>query len=182
MKWIFKRLMNTYFSIVYFIKSFNFLKVYFSPFKTPSLRFYFGEIAIGVPYFFPRKWVRDKDGKGYVAKYLEWFGINYCSLGWKTKWSDDDYRYEWAPKLSIVILKRQFVVTLVVVEPTHYWESWLYYEHHTDKSKSKEERLIECMSKFSNIWTSYYLDGTQKTFNYYKVILKDKYLKYIKDE
>jgi hypothetical protein len=42
----------------YFIKQFDFLKVYNSPFKAPKLKFYCGKIAIGTPYFYPRRWVK----------------------------------------------------------------------------------------------------------------------------
>jgi len=42
----------------YFIKDLDFLRVYNSPFKAPKLKWYCGKIAIGTPYFFPRKWVK----------------------------------------------------------------------------------------------------------------------------
>ena len=31
-------------------------KIYFSPFKRPILNFYFGKIALGLPYYLPRYW------------------------------------------------------------------------------------------------------------------------------
>jgi hypothetical protein len=34
------------------------LKIYNSPFKRPKLKWYFGRVAIGTPYFLPRKWVK----------------------------------------------------------------------------------------------------------------------------
>ena len=37
---------------------FNYIKVFNSPFKRPKLKWYFGKIAIGTPYFFPRRWVK----------------------------------------------------------------------------------------------------------------------------
>jgi len=42
----------------YFLKDFDYLRAYNSPFIAPKLRFYCGEIALGTPYFFPRKWVK----------------------------------------------------------------------------------------------------------------------------
>jgi len=42
----------------YFIKDLDFLRVYNSPFKAPKLKWYCGKIALGTPYFFPRKWVK----------------------------------------------------------------------------------------------------------------------------
>ena len=40
----------------WFVKDFEWMKVYFSPFKSPKPKFYFGKVAIGVPYFLPRVW------------------------------------------------------------------------------------------------------------------------------
>lgn len=40
----------------WFIKDFEWMKVYFSPFKPPKLKFYFGKVTVGVPYFLPRVW------------------------------------------------------------------------------------------------------------------------------
>ena len=40
------------------INNFDYLRVYISPFKAPKLKWYCGKIAIGTPYFFPRKWVK----------------------------------------------------------------------------------------------------------------------------
>ena len=40
----------------WFIKDFEWMKVYFSPFKPPKPKFYFGEVSVGVPYFLPRVW------------------------------------------------------------------------------------------------------------------------------
>jgi hypothetical protein len=44
--------------IKYFINDFDFLRAYISPFKAPKLKWYFGKVAIGTPYFLPRKWVK----------------------------------------------------------------------------------------------------------------------------
>jgi len=44
--------------IKYFLNDFNYLRAYNSPFKPPKIKFYCGKIAIGTPYFFPRKWVK----------------------------------------------------------------------------------------------------------------------------
>ena len=42
--------------IKYFLKQFIFLKALNSPFKPFKLKWYIGKVAIGVPYFLPRKW------------------------------------------------------------------------------------------------------------------------------
>jgi hypothetical protein len=39
------------------MKKFEYLKVLNSPFRIPKLKFYLGKIALGTPYFFPRRWV-----------------------------------------------------------------------------------------------------------------------------
>lgn len=42
--------------IKWFIKDFEWMRVYFSPFKPPKLKWYFGKVALGTPYFLPRIW------------------------------------------------------------------------------------------------------------------------------
>lgn len=44
--------------IKYFIKDLDFLRAYNSPFKPPKLKWYCGKVALGTPYFLPRKWVK----------------------------------------------------------------------------------------------------------------------------
>jgi len=154
----------------------GFIKSLWSPFKPFRLRFYFGPIRMGVPIFLPRKWVRTE--KGHTAKSLKWFGINYCFLGYKTKWHRTDYRFEWPPIFSLVLLKRQFCITVEVPEPEHYWTAWLYYDRDTDKSKSKPERIQQCIKGFPMLWTQY-RNGNQIQINYYYEVLRDKYKKYI---
>lgn len=178
----------------------NWIKVLNSPFKSFRLKFYLGKIAIGVPYFYPRSWVKlNKKEKIEKAKKLmessalnfkqalklqerthkcvakKWFGIDYLKLGWKTKWSDTDYRFEYAPMLSIIFLKIQFCIFVVVDNPDNYWESWLYYENNTDKSKSKKERLQQCIIDFPQIW-KVWENNEKKEINYYDLIIKKKYL------
>jgi hypothetical protein len=53
--------------IKYFIKDFDFLRAYNSPFKAPKLKWYCGKIALGVPYFFPRKWVKATPERAHQA-------------------------------------------------------------------------------------------------------------------
>ena len=40
------------------MNKFTFFKALFSPFKPFKLKWYCGSVAIGTPYFFPRKWVK----------------------------------------------------------------------------------------------------------------------------
>jgi hypothetical protein len=143
------------------------------------MKWYFGKIAIGTPYFFPRKTVKSKTKPGYMEfKNVKWLWLTVTSLGWKSKW--DDLRFEWNPGISLVILNRQLNVTFVPGIPDHclidsYWEAWLYYDQRTDKSKSKEERLIELFNQWSCTWIRYKKDERVET-DYFPLILKKKYL------
>ena len=39
-------------------RDFEWMSAFTGPFKRPKLKWYFGEIALGVPYFYPRRWVK----------------------------------------------------------------------------------------------------------------------------
>jgi len=170
-----KLLLRKLYSIQYFFDSLRFIKAFFSPFKSPKLHFYFGKIAVGVPYFLPRKTVKSKTKPGWLEfKSIKWFGFNYCGLGWKTKWTATDFRHEWNPVFSLVVLNRQLAITVFHAEHCHFWESWLYYEYATDKSKSVVDRVADCINGFSNTWIGHDKRG-KVTTNYYNLILKDKY-------
>lgn len=196
------------------MSNFIFLRSFFSPFKTLKLKFYFGPINIGTPYFLPRKWVKAtpkrakqaaldniekikkwnelNEKHGYVRKiptfenlYKEKlnntyaipkrFGFDFVRLGWKTKWSDTDYRFEWAPLWSFVFFKWQFVVFFIAPEQDHYWTAWLFYTQNTDKSKSKKERIEQCKKEFPLKYSLYTGNKIEKV-DYYTKILKKKYL------
>ena len=53
--------------IKYFIRDFDFLRAYNSPFKPLKLQFYCGKVALGTPYFFPRKWVKATPERAHQA-------------------------------------------------------------------------------------------------------------------
>ena len=53
--------------IKYFIKDLDFLRAYNSPFKAPKLKWYCGKIALGTPYFFPRKRVKATPERAHQA-------------------------------------------------------------------------------------------------------------------
>ena len=191
--------------IKYFFKQFIFLKALNSPFKPFKLKWYIGKIAIGTPYFFPRKWVDlnekeievkaqkkyDKLDEEFKTKVtLEHYkqqykdtqkttpkliGFDFVGLGWKTKWTSTDYRFEYAPLISFVFFKWQIALMFIAPEPDHYWTSWLYYEYNTNKSFSKRKRIEQCQKEFPQNWTQY-KNGNKETINYYKFILKEKYL------
>ena len=152
----------------YFINQFNWIKVYLSPFKPPIPKLYIGKVAIGVPYFYPR--VINKKTNIFEPKKI---GFDFIGLGWKTKWGNTDYRFEWAPVWSFVFFGYQIAVTFIAPEPYHYWECWLYYSRHTN-GKTKD-RIKQARKEFPCIWTTHYSGGEKKTTCYWDIILKDKY-------
>jgi hypothetical protein len=153
----------------YILENFKWLKVLNSPFKLFRIKFYVGKTQVGVPYFLPRKWVNHKPVPLKI-------GFSYCGLGWKTKWSSTDFRYEWGPVLSFVFLGYQIALMVGQKDVSHYWEAWLYYEYATDKTKSKRERIEQCRKEFSQTWTISSYGKEDETIDYYTRILKSKYL------
>jgi len=195
------------------MKRFNYIKAFNSPFKRPKLKWYFGKVTIGTPYFYPRRWVKatpklamesalreiedtkrfnelnEKNGYQKKVKSLDELvadkmnyrfpvpkkiGFDFVSLGFKTKWTSTDYRFEWSPLISFVFFKWQIAMIVIPEEQDHYWEAWLYYENDTDKTKSPRERIEQCKEEFPLTYIT--SNGKEKkTINYYDVILKDKY-------
>jgi hypothetical protein len=102
-------------------------------------------------------------------------GFSYCGLGWKTKWTNTDFRYEWGPVLSFVFFGYQIALTVGHKHSSHYWEAWLYYEYATDKTKSKRERIDKCKKECNQTWTVSSM-GKEEVIDYYQRILKTKYL------
>jgi hypothetical protein len=102
-------------------------------------------------------------------------GFSYCGLGWKTKWTNTDFRYEWGPVLSFVFFGYQVALMVGHKHSSHYWESWLYYEYATDKTKSKRERIEQCRKEFNQTWKVSSM-GKEEVVDYYQRILKTKYL------
>lgn len=151
------------------MRKLSFIKAFNSPFKRPKLGWYCGKTQIGTPYFLPRR--VDKKTNQFVTKKV---GFDFVSLGWKTKWGI--YRFEWAPRLSFVFFGYQIAVTVVAPDEHHYWEAWLYYERETDKTKSKKERIEQCIKKSPMIYTVWN-NGEEGMIDYYNTILKPKYLK-----
>lgn len=156
------------------MKKFRFLKIIFSPLKPFKIKFYLGKISVGVPYFFPRRAIKDPEKPGYLKFKPKKFGFDFVGLGWKTKWSDTDYRLEWEPKISFVFWKWQFVIYFLAPKSEQYWTIWLYYDRNTNKSLSKIERIKQCMEEYPQIWTTSH-NGVSETIDYYRVVLKDKY-------
>jgi len=185
-------------------------KAMFSPFRRLTLKVYAGKLAIGMPYFFPRKLVpvseteawelADKDADRLAAAGVKYdyanllqnarrkrkfvprrFGFDYIGLGYKTKWSNTDYRFEWSPRLSFVCFGYQIVFTVVPKLPKdisidYYWESWLYYNYNTDATKTPKERIAEVREERPGMITSYRKDEGKTTYCVWDSILKSRYL------
>jgi hypothetical protein len=116
-----------------------------------------------------------EDYKNYSFPVPLKVGFSYCGLGWKTKWTNTDFRYEWGPVLSFVFFGYQIALMVGHKHSSHYWEAWLYYEYATDKTKSKRERIEQCKKEFNQTWTVS-SKGKEETVDYYQHILKSKYL------
>jgi len=197
----------------------SFLKALCSPFKPFKLKWYIGKIAIGTPYFYPRKWVKatpelihnavlkhiekeesynkinPKDTRKIKpydelyeekSKYLytapKKIGFDFVGLGWKTKWTNTDYRFEWSPVWSFVFFKWQIAVIVTAPVQDHYWEAWLYYENNTDKSSSQEERIKQCIKEFPLNFKVCSSDSNDSTsVNYYYDVLKVRYHRFVHD-
>jgi len=158
-------------------------KANWSPFKRLKIKWYIGKIAVGTPYFLPRRMVKSKTKPGYLEFKPRRFGFDHTGLGWKTKWYDTDYRFEWSPQISFVFWRWQIVATIV---PSigkkyrsgidHYWQAWLYYEYDTDKTKSREERIEAARKAFPMASTIYRKGQEDEVVYWWNVVLKEKYL------
>jgi len=178
------------------------MRVYLSPFKPLKLKFYIGRIAIGTPYFFPRRWVkltkkeaiekaleknipkgivdeemREKIFKSSVESYMRWTKpipkiIGFDFVGMGWKTKWDDYRFEWSPIWSFVFFKWQICITFVAPHSDHYWECWLYYDRETDKTKTPKERISDAKRIYPCIWKTH-RDGVEEEICYWNLILKN---------
>jgi len=195
---------NIKYKIIHFLRQWKWLKVYFSPFIKPKLKFYFGKINYGTPYFYPRKWVklsgekllekaiREKHNKksiyykkpvtdlieefkNYTIAIPKKIGFDFVSLGYKTKWTDTDYRYEWSPMLSFVFLKWQFCCMVTVPHTYRYWECWLFYENNSKHIKNIKDRIEYCKIKYPCTYIEHKINidtGEKIRNDYWKLILK----------
>lgn len=183
------------------MKKFEFLKTYLSPFKPLKPKFYIGKTTIGTPIFYPRIWrknsskdackkaldISPKDYKSnwsFAERYdyfrtcktdvLKKIGFDFTGLYYKLKWSDVDYRFEYAPVWSFVFFGYQ--VAIVWSEPcSQYYECWLTYYYATDKKSSVKERIEKAREINPNVW-SHYENGKKYQIDYWDKVLKNKHL------
>ena len=185
------------------MKKLEWMKVFFSPFKRPKIKFYIGRIKYGVPYFYPRKWIKYK-GKAledeatrlweinsqkntieYYKKQLTGMlhavpnniGFDFIPLGWKTKW--DEVRFEYNPIWSFVIFGLQICIIFEPDNPDQYWESFLNYELNTDHNKNPIIRLFYCKQHYPQIWSVWKPNSEKQLVDYYPLIVKHKYKIYV---
>lgn len=135
----------------------NFLKVYMTPLQRPKIKLYIGRRRVGTPIFYPRKRIAFK----------KW------DLGYKTKWTSDDYRFEWNPGFSFVFFDFQIAVAFTHDHPSHYWEGFLYY--YFDTEGTVEDRLKWAIDGFPMIYKVSGKDG-RKVFTYWDKIVRKRYV------
>ena len=159
------------------MNKFKFLKVFNSPFKRPNLKWYFGEVAFGTPYFYPRKWVDNPKKPGYQMTVPKNIGFDFVGLGYKTPWSNTDYRYEYGPLWSFVFFKWQIALLFEVPHPKHYWVCWLTYENDTDEDLLCTESRLKFAKEINpEIWTAHLNVHEKETICYWDKVLKDKWI------
>ena len=149
----------------YFNYHWDWIRILSSPFVGIKLKWHFGNVHHGVPYKLPSN---------------DWFKFDFVSLGWKTKY--DDFRHEWNPMISIVLLKKQLIVWVSSKTDceAQYWETWLNYRYKTNKNNSEEDRVKELIIKYPQIWSRYNKEEDKyDPINYLYDILKPKYKKMI---
>ena len=160
------------------MKKVKWINILNSPFVRPRVNIYIGKIAVGTPYFFPRRTVKDPDKPGYLKFVPRRFGFDFVGLGFKTKWTNTDYRFEWSPTWSFVFWKWQIALKFLgpdSMSTSHYWEAWLYYKNHTSKNKPIKTRVRQLKKQFPQTSTIYRKGKEEETINYYDIILKKKY-------
>lgn len=148
---------------------FNWISIYNSPFKSPDINMYMGKRCIGFPYFLPRTLGRD----GVFRR--KYFGFSSCGLGYKTKWSDVDYRFEWSPSYGFIVWNFQVAITFSL--DCRSWESWLLYRHFRRGGLSDLDALVKTRETNPNVWVSS-KDGAEEKTDWFLKSLKRRFRVY----
>lgn len=151
---------------------FNWVRVYKSPFKPPRIKFYLGKVRVGFPYFLPRRLNKNRN---FVKKKI---GFSACGLGYKTKWTPSDYRFEWQPCYGFVFYKLQFCIWFI--KDPQEWESWLLYRHFRRRGLSNLDALVKTRETNPNVWVSY-KDGAQEKTDWFLKSLKNRFKVYFEN-
>ena len=196
-----KYLYKKFHSLLY---HFDYLGVLNSPFKGLKLKWYFGKIQHGIPYFLPRKWVKmtkadceealqrdlenaEKHGWKYTTNrtweyyknhtkpvQIKYFGFDSCSLGWKTKW--DDYRFEWSPCYSLVIFGKQICVWVFPNIEKSTVGVYCYWEAWLNyRLTDKTKSKEERIKELKTKYSCTWGNSDTGYVDYYPIILKEKY-------
>lgn len=186
------------------MRKLEWLNILNSPFKRPTLKFYFGKLAHGTPYFYPRRWRKytlqealDKATEIVGVPTLEnekWTKYNEVrdrylkgylkavpkKVGWDLvglgwKTKWDDYRFEWSPMFSFVFFKWQFCI-FVMGHSTRQDNYWeAWLYYHYRTSGNKLERLLKTME--DNPLTYQWSDGRVRGYECdWPYVLKDEYV------
>jgi len=121
-------------------------KAMFSPFRRLTLKVYAGRLAVGMPYFYPRKLVYVSE-----AEAIE-IANEQCD-----KYDAKDIGYDYADELQKA-------------------RSWLYYNYNTDVTKTPKERIAETRKERTGMVTSYQKGKDPVTSCIWDSILKSRYL------
>jgi hypothetical protein len=67
------------------MNKFEFLKIINSPFKLPRVKLYVGKIAVGTPYFLPRRAIKDPDKPGWLKFVPKKIGFDFVAAWLENK-------------------------------------------------------------------------------------------------
>jgi len=93
----------------YFLQRFNWMKVYFSPFKPPVPKIYIGKTSVGTPYFLPRVWVKGNQKlihEGVLRRMNETIRFNEMNPEYRRKEKSYDELYEKMKTYSFSVPKK----------------------------------------------------------------------------
>lgn len=100
------------------------------------------------------------------------FGFYSGKLNWYSKIAS--FQFAENPIWSLYLYNYHISIVWDAVERNHYWPCYLYYYYYTDKSKSVEERVLQCYKKHPRTGFRS-INGVGEEIDYYSLILKDKY-------
>lgn len=146
-----------------------------SVFKRPSIGFYFGKIRLGTPYFYPRKWVKTENGSKSIP--VKWLWFQTVGIGWKTKWTSDDIRFEWNPAIHFIFLGTQTVLYLKHKELNDYWGALILYSI----TKGDEWEKVRSVFRQFSFKHTYYKEGAETYVDTKESIFTKKLLNYINE-
>lgn len=154
---------------------------YFYPRKsvnhtTKSAREFLKDESVYNPYRLIDSMTEEEKIKAVKERYYRFvpkkIGFDFVPLGWKTKWGDTDYRFEYPPVWSFVLFGLQIAVVFNAPYEYHFWECWLYYSRNT--SGRKKDRVKQAKEEYPCTWKST-RQGKLEIIDYWNLVLKKKY-------